>query len=214
MRTFFYVIIIQGDNMRELGNVRAFSNGNYEVIENNIIPKKGKKKFMIKLNVYTLLLFAVGTALIVILFPRPIEANMVLLAILCFGFLPFIVIHELLHGFAFILFNKGTWNDLKFGLVLKSGVAYCISLIPVKVHAARLSLMMPLYAFCFPMIIIGIVTSNFALTLFGFLYATGSTGDIYYMWKLRKSPKESYMFEEMPTKSGYEIGYLLYKKLD
>lgn len=200
--------------MREIGSIREFSNGRYELIEDHIIPEKDKRSFMIKLNVYTILATVIGAAIIVLLYSKDINVNLTVLAILCFGFLPFIVIHELLHGFAFMLFNGEKWDKLKFGLVLKSGVAYCISTVPVKIRASRLSLMMPVYAFCLPMMIIGIVIGNFPLVLFGWLYMTGSSGDVYYMWKLRKTSTEYYMFEEMPTASGYEIGYCLYKKID
>ena len=147
-------------------------------------------------------------------YPGTHEIDIILLFILIFGFFPYIVIHELLHGLAFVIFNKTSWKDLKFGIVIKSGMAYCISTVPVKVNPARLSLMMPIYLFCIPMMIFGIILNEVHIVLFSFLYFTGSTGDLYYMWKLRKTSKEFYMFEEMPTKSGYEVGYLLYKKID
>lgn len=200
--------------MRELESIRTFPNGNYKLVEDKIIPNKEKKKFMIKLNVYTLLFTVLGMVFIILVFPKPLDVNLVLSAILVFGFLPFIVIHELLHGLTFKLFNNMSWKELKYGIVIKSGVAYCISTVPVKIRAARLSLMMPIYAFCLPIMILGVVLNQFELVFFGFLYASGSTGDFYYMWKLRNTKKEYYMFEEMPTKTGYEIGYLLYEKVD
>ena len=41
--------------MKEIGSVHEFSNGNFELIENVIVPEKEKKSFLIKLNLYTLL---------------------------------------------------------------------------------------------------------------------------------------------------------------
>lgn len=112
-----------------------------------------------------------------------------------------------------MLFGKVPKKDIAFGVVLKSGVAYCISKIPVTVKASRLSLMMPVYIICIPLYIIAIIFNNVGLALYTVVLFSGSVGDIYYMWKLRKTDKNLYMFEKMPSKTGYEIGYLLFKKI-
>ncbi len=51
------------------------------------------------------------------------------------------------------------------------------------------------------------------LGVYGIFLFAGSVGDLYYMWKLRYTSDDYYMYEELPTKSGYEIGYFLFKKL-
>ncbi len=137
-----------------------------------------------------------------------------ILVVLIVGFILYIVVHELLHGAAFMLFNRNTKQELKFGFEKKSGMAYCISTTPVKVPAARLSLMMPIYVVCIPMFVLGIVFNDIVLQVISIFFVSGSSGDVYYMWKLRKASKDHYMFEEMPTATGYEIGYKLYKKID
>jgi len=131
-----------------------------------------------------------------------------------FSFFIFIVIHELLHGLAFMLFNKNKKNELKFGLVLKSGLAYCISTVPVRVGPSRLSLMMPVYVVCIPLYLFAMISGDIWLIVMAVFFLSGSTGDFYYMWKLRSTNKDLYIYEVMPTKTGYEIGYLLYKKID
>ena len=45
--------------MKEIGSVQEFSNGNFELIENVIVPEKEKKSFLIKLNLYTLLFMVI-----------------------------------------------------------------------------------------------------------------------------------------------------------
>ncbi len=199
--------------MREIGSIRTFDNGNYELIEDKIIPEQYKRKFIIKLNVYALI-FTVVAIFIVMIIMGSGSFNSIEVLVLMLGYFVFIVVHELLHGMSFVLDKNVTWSNIKFGLVLKSGMAYCISQVPVKVRISRLSLMMPVYIFCLPMIVVGIILNNAAIGIFGVIYLSGSIGDFYYMWKLRKTSKDLYMFEEMPSKSGYEVGYLLYKKVD
>ena len=205
--------------MREIGSIQEYSTGTFELIENEIIPEKEKKSFLIKLNVYTLLFMvlflgvSIGAYLLihdVYIFGFGIMGPILFLL----GFIIFIVLHELFHGLAFIIFNKNKWEDLKFGIVLKSGLAYCISTVPVRVGPARLSLMMPVYAICLPLYIIAMISGDIWLIVMAVFFLSGSTGDFYYMWRLRNTSKNLYMYEEMPTTSGYEIGYLLYKKID
>ncbi len=135
----------------------------------------------------------------------------VILAIVLFTL--YVVVHEWIHGVAFRLFNKNTKEQVKFGVSFKSALAYCISTIPVQVPAARLSLMMPVYVVCLPLFTIAFITNSVWLALLASYYISGSVGDFYYMWKLRKSTKNQYMYELMPTRSGYEIGYLLFEKI-
>lgn len=205
--------------MREIGNVADFSNGSFELIENVLVAEKDKRKFLIKLNLYTLLflfVFLAASISVNLLIHDGFVLKFGLMGPIIFllSFIVFIVVHELLHGLAFMVFNKNKKKELKFGLELKSGMAYCISTVPVQVGAGRLSLMMPVYVICIPLYIIAIITGNLWLLIAAVCFLSGSTGDFYYMWKLRKTSKDLYMFEEMPTKSGYEIGYLLYKKVN
>lgn len=198
--------------MREIGSIREFDNGTYKLIEDKIIPEQEKKSFIIKMNVYALLFTFIGIIIVLMIIGSG-TFELLNLSLYIIGFFVFIVVHELLHGISFVLDKNITWKNIKFGLVLKSGMAYCISTVPVKVNISKISLMMPVYVVCLPMIIIGIILNDAALAVAGIFYLSGSAGDIYYMWKLRKTDKNLYMFEEMPVASGYEVGYLLYKKI-
>lgn len=211
--------MVKGDVMNEIGSTQEFSTGTFELVEDVIVPEQDKKSFLVKLNVYTLVFMFIFLGLS--LGAYFIFHNVVIIGFGLMGpllilpsFILFIVVHELLHGAAFVLFNKNKWKELKFGLVLKSGMAYCISTVPVKVGPSRLSLMMPVYVVCLPMYIYAMVAGDIWLIIISVLFLSGSTGDFYYMWRLRRTSKDLYMHEVMPTKSGYEIGYLLYKKID
>jgi hypothetical protein len=203
--------------MNIVGDIYTFNEVNYELLENNIVPRKKKTKFLIYMNLSAWLVITFGLIVNLLIFKSgSFEISfksLLVLSLYLIGFLVFAVVHELLHGGAFMLFGKVPKKDVAFGVVLKSGVAYCISKIPVTVRASRLSLMMPVYIICIPLYIIAIIYNNFGLAFYTVILFSGSVGDIYYMWKLRKTDKNLYMFENMPTKTGYEIGYLLFKKL-
>ncbi len=210
--------------MRDVGSISTFNDEKYELLEDHIVPEEKKKKFMVWLNIVTLLVTAVLVA-IHWAFTHPVipggesmfsGANDLLMywVIFMVVFLVYIIVHELLHGLVFVLSTKKGFRTLKFGFVAKSGMAYCCSKIPVKVKGGRLSLMMPVYAVCIPMYILSLVINSPWLGILAILLFSGSAGDIYYMWKLRKTNKELYMYEVLPSKSGYEVGYLLFKKLN
>lgn len=207
--------------MREIGTVHEYETGRFEIVENNIIPEHKKTSFVIKLNIWAFVFMAIGVFITLNIIGN--ESGEVSLSIyslsadiliICLIFMLFIVVHEWLHGVSFRIWNKNTKKQVKFGLVLKSGMAYCISTVPVKVNAGRISLMMPLYAICIPLYVYGLIQGDIFIGILAIFLASGSVGDIYYMWKLRKTNKDYYMHEEMPTSSGYEVGYILYKKID
>jgi len=201
---------------RTIGETYSFSNGEYLLQEDHILKTKEKNPFLIKLNIWAIVFIIVGIALTYVFFwgnvlvtINPFGAILYMLALFIF-----IIIHELLHGISFVLFSKNKWSTMKFGVSVKSGVAYCISLVPIKIPRARLSLMMPIYVVCLPVYVYALVTGNFALATLGVLLASGSVGDFYYMWKLRAISKSLYMYEELPTKTGYEIGFYVFEKVE
>ena len=53
-------------------------------------------------------------------------------------FIPIVVIHELLHGLAAILFGKIHWSDLHFGIKWRYLAAVCHVKVPLSVKAARI----------------------------------------------------------------------------
>lgn len=208
--------------MRTIGQIDTFENGNYELVEDQVVKPKDKRKVILWLNFWTLILFFVGVGIVALLFPDgfsielgsgdEVLATLLWVFLALVSFLVYVIVHEYLHGLAFRLFNGNTKAQVKFGISWQSAMAYCISTVPVKVKAARLSLMMPVYVVCIPIFVLALILQNAWLGVLAMYYFSGSVGDIYYMWKLRKTTKDKYMHEKMPTKTGYEVGYLLYEK--
>lgn len=196
-----------------------YNNEEYLVKDEVFISKDKQKSFVLQLNLYAILTVIILIMTTGIFFNEGTikidsSSSYLLDTILFFGsFILYIVVHELLHGLAFILFGKVSIKDIKFGVILKSGMAYCISTVPVKVNAARISLMMPVYVVCIPLYVYAFITHSFLLAILAILFFSGSVADIYYLWKLRKTNKNYYMYEKPPTKNGYEIGYILYEKV-
>ena len=208
--------------MRTIGQIDTFENIEYRLVEDHIVKPKDKRKLILWLNLWAFVLFFIGVVFVFLVIPGSVSVDLTTIEsamsffvwafVAVISFVVYVVVHEWLHGIAFRIFNGNKKEQIKFGIVWQSAMAYCISTIPVKVRAGRLSLMMPVYVVCIPVFIIGLVTQNIWLGLLSIYYFSGSAGDLYYMWKLRKTKGDYFMYEKMPTRTGYEVGYLLYEK--
>jgi hypothetical protein len=105
------------------------------------------------------------------------------------------VIHELIHGFFYVLFAKNRFKSIKFGIKLKYGVAYCIctELIKIK-HSIIVTIM--------PAIILGFIPAVFSLFLgslfwlfIGILFIMAGAGDFLIIIRLLKENKEDYVLD-------------------
>lgn len=199
---------------RTIGSTYLFQGESYRLVDDRTIKERDKHSFLIKMNLWAIAAIPIGIGLTAILFWGDASITFtlwnVLGALVAMG--GYVVVHELLHGLTFALGSKHGFRSIRFGLELKQGLAYCISLVPVPVRRARLSLMMPLYVVCLPLYVYAFITGSFGLAVVAVLMAVGSVGDIYYMWLLRGVKKGLYMMEDLPSKTGYEIGFYLYEK--
>ena len=199
---------------RTIGNIYEFQGESYRLVDDRTVAERDKHSFLIKMNVWALAAIPIGIGLSAILFRGDVAITFtlwnVLAALAAMGL--YVVVHELLHGLTFALGSRHGFRSIRFGLELKQGLAYCISLVPVPVRRARLSLMMPLYVVCLPLYVYAFASGSFGLAVVSVLMAVGSVGDFYYMWLLRGVDKDLFMMEDLPSRSGYEIGFYLYEK--
>jgi len=214
--------------MKELnlktGETVNYNDESYRVIENRIVKGKDKNKALIVINVLAfVIIFVVLIIYAIALFIMGVQGQtfefgfakaLVQFAILFAGFLVFIIAHEYVHYLTYRYIGKTPKDKLKFGLALKTGMAYCISLVPNSIKASRLSLMMPFYVLVMPLILIAIALQSGFLIFLAALFASGSAGDFWYMWTLRKDAKDKYIIESVPEDGGYDIGYLVLEKID
>lgn len=212
------------EKLLKTGDSVTYGQSNYKVIDNRITKDKNKTKILILINVISLLI-AFGVYILYILSSAMIGVKeqvvqfdfidmIIYLFVFVAAYVLFIIAHEYVHYLTYRYAGNIPKDKLKFGIVLKSGMAYCISLEPTTVKASRLSLMMPFYVLVIPLIIISVLTQNGFLAFLSALFAGGSAGDIWYMWTLKKDSREKYIIEAMPSGKGYEIGYLLLDKTE
>lgn len=109
-----------------------------------------------------------------------------------------IILHEVCHLLGFVLFGKAPLSSLKYGVILKLGVAYATTskLLPNK--AMKKALLLPFWLTgVIPALIGFIINSNLWLFLGAWLIA-GAIGDFAMYGKLRKYPKQ-YLIKDDPS---------------
>lgn len=196
--------------------MKVFKHQKYEVVEDLIVGDQDKARILKRVSILSIIILF-GTMLIggfaIVLLHGDFIFEIELLQILIFFivYIVFIVAHEVVHGLAYKFAGNISWGDLAYGAVIKSGMAYCIAGVPVSVKASRISLWAPFVALCLPVIIYSIIAGDMGLLIAGALFASGSAGDFWYLWKLRKKPKNLYMIEEKPKAGYYQLGFYLLK---
>lgn len=200
---------------RTIGETYTFQGNNYKLIATDMVPNKDKRSFLLKMSVAAILFTIIGSILTMFFFPEGGQVTFRIFPalILVVAYILYIPVHELLHGITFVLGTSHSWKELKFGVILNNGLAYCIPLVPETIRRVRWSLMMPLYVVCIPLYVYAILSQQFGLAVYVVFLAAGSVGDIVYLWKLRVFKSDQYMMEELPTKHGYEIGFHVYEKI-
>jgi hypothetical protein len=198
---------------RVIGETYTFQETDYKLIATDMVANKDKRSFLLKMSIAAILFTIIASVLTILLFPSGVEVTfrVIPVILLLIAYIAYIPVHELLHGMIFVIGSKHSWKELKFGLVLSNGLAYCIPLVPETIARVRWSLMMPLYVVCIPLYLYAIISQQFGLAVYAVFLAAGSVGDIVYLWKLRHYKRSQYMMEELPTKHGYEIGFHIYE---
>jgi len=197
----------------------SYGGKQYEIVEDLVVKQKDKRKFLILVNIISivvmLIVAAAGIAAILLLHEKgAAQFNFVAFLLLMLSFIAYIFVHEFLHGLAFRIAGKVPWKHISYGVVVKSGMAYCISEVPVPLSASRISLLAPFVLVCVPVIAFSIIFGNIALLIAGAFYTSGSAGDFWYLWILRKKPKDLYMIEEKPTGGEYNLGCRLVRPVE
>lgn len=199
--------------------IKEYVNKRYEIVEDHVVKPNNKRRFLVMINAISfIVLFAVIAAGILLIeyFHGEIlfEFNLIGLLFFIVAFVVFILAHELVHGLAFRVAGKVSWKNITYGVVVKSGMAYCITEVPVKLRASRISLLAPLVVICLPIIIYAIAAGNVGLLIMGAFFVSGSSGDLWYIWILRRKSKNLYMIEEKPKNGEYKLGCYLVRPID
>jgi len=209
-------------NVYNQGDILEYGQNKFIILENRIAAGKEKTNKIILINIAAILLMVLVYVLYIpfrIITGTPaeglsfsMEKFFIYSAVFFVSFIAFVVAHEYVHYLSYRIWGKVPKEKLKFGLVVKSGMAYCISLEPTTVKESRTSLMMPIYVLVLPVIVLAFALQNGFLVFLSAMFFSGSAGDLWYMWTMRKDSKDKYVIESMPKNGEYELGYLLLEK--
>ena len=112
-----------------------------------------------------------------------------------------IIIHELMHGVSWSYFGKKPLHAIKFGFHLKTLTPYAHCKEPLEVRAYRTGVIVPGFVLGILPSMIGIVTGNAWILVFGLLFTFASGGDLLVLWLIRKVKAEEFV-QDHPTKAG------------
>ncbi|MFP7476875.1 DUF3267 domain-containing protein [Terribacillus saccharophilus] len=115
-----------------------------------------------------------------------------------------IILHELLHGIGFIVFGKAKPRQIKYGISWKDGAAYAHCMIPIKVSAYRVALLLPVILTGLIPLVISFIVGNGVLLTVSVILTAGGIGD-WLIFRSLKIYKASQLVKDHPTKVGYYI---------
>ncbi|MBK8823555.1 MAG: DUF3267 domain-containing protein [Anaerolineales bacterium] len=169
---------------------------------------KNKKDVSIPMSAATSksLLIAVPIAVIQILpffllhgYPAiPASANMTLYAL---ALLLGILVHELIHVFAWAFFAKKPLSAFKLGFQWKSLTPYAHCKEPMDIQPYRIGSFAPGLLLGIVPWIISLFSGDVLLFFFGFFYTTAAGGDLLILWIIRNI-KPNTLVEDHPTNAG------------
>ena len=106
-----------------------------------------------------------------------------------------IVLHELIHGLAFLFFCNNGIKSLQFGIMWKFLTPYCHCKEALKVRHYILGALMPAIIMGFIPAGLGVITGKIILLLFGLFFSFAAGGDFSIVWLLRKVPGHSLVLD-------------------
>lgn len=112
-----------------------------------------------------------------------------------------IILHELIHGIAFIIFGKAKLLEVKFGVLWKSFTPYAHCKIPLKLKAYRIALLAPVIITGFIPLIIALFIDSLALVIVAAFLITAGAGD-WIMYKLLKPFPANAKIIDHPSEVG------------
>ena len=112
-----------------------------------------------------------------------------------------IVLHEIIHGLSWQFFANKRFNTIKYGIDSKTLSPYAHCQEPMKVKPYRLGVIMPGILLGFLPTILGTITGNSLIFVFGLFFILAAGGDLFILWLLRKV-KAGSLVEDHPTRAG------------
>ncbi len=112
-----------------------------------------------------------------------------------------IVLHELIHGLAWMYFGEKPRSAITYGFKLKTLTPYAHCDEPMDVHAYRLGAAMPGLLLGLVPWLAGVATGNGSVLIFGFIFTLAALGDAMILWLIRGVAPGSLVLDH-PTEAG------------
>jgi hypothetical protein len=112
-----------------------------------------------------------------------------------------ILMHEMLHGLIWIFFTKKGFRSLSFGIMKPDLAPYIHCNEPLPVNAYRTGILIPGVVLGIIPALIGIITGNFKIFIFGFFFTWAASGDFTVLWHIRHL-KAPVMVQDHPEMVG------------
>lgn len=115
-----------------------------------------------------------------------------------------IVAHELIHGIFFALYASKGIRSIKFGILWKTLTPYCHCKEPLEIKQYIIALVAPLLILGIIPSIVGLISGNGFLLIFGIFFSSAAAGDLMIYFLIRKENPEDYV-QDHPSEAGYYI---------
>ena len=110
-----------------------------------------------------------------------------------------IVVHELIHGFTWMLVTKQSFKHLSFGTM--AGAVYCHIDVPMSKRHYLVGAVMPLLLLGLIPTVVAVAVGSVFWLVFGVIFIVSAIGDILIMWALRGEPSDALVYDH-PTAAG------------
>lgn len=115
-----------------------------------------------------------------------------------------ILVHELIHGLAWMIFGRKPFSAIKFGFQVKTFTPYAHCKEPLRVNPYRIGAAMPGIVLGLLPAILSILTGTSWLLAFGLLFTIAAGGDMLILWLIRNVSNDK-LVEDHPTQAGCYI---------
>ncbi len=117
------------------------------------------------------------------------------------AFIAGVILHELIHGFAWAYFGKQPLRAIQFGIQWKTCTPYAHCTEALEVHAYRIGACLPGVLLGVVPALIGIISGSGELLLWGLIFTLAAGGDMLVVWLIRNVPAGLFI-EDHPQRAG------------
>lgn len=121
-----------------------------------------------------------------------------------------IVLHELIHGFTWLLFIKWRVRNIRFGIMWKYFTPYCHCKVPLKVKHYIIGALMPAFILGIIPTIIAFLAGSIMLFFLGVNFIVAASGDFLITYMLINENGSNYVLDHdsLPGSTVYRLKYV------